>query len=48
MVAVALNDPGHLSQVSFRAIIAAGETNIKLDPYWPRLAKSKHSAEACR
>jgi hypothetical protein len=47
MVAIALNDPGHLSQVNFRAIIAASEDNLKLDPYWPRLAKTKRCAETC-
>ncbi len=48
MVAVAINDPGDFGQMLFRAIIAASKANIKLDPYPPRLAKTKHSAEACR
>jgi len=47
MKAAAINDPGELGQMIFGAIIAR-KANIKLDPYLPRLPKTKHGAEARR
>jgi hypothetical protein len=47
MMAAALNDPGNLGQMTFRAIIIADKADIKLDPYLPRLTETKDGAEAC-
>lgn len=48
MVAAAVNDPGDLSPMMFRAIIYARQVNIKLDPHPAALAKPKYRTEACR
>jgi hypothetical protein len=47
VMAAAVNDPGDLRQMSLRALITASKVDIKLDPYWPRLAKTERGAEAC-
>jgi len=52
IVAVAINDAIHdpcdFGPTVLRTIIRSNSVNIKLDPYLPPLAKTKHSAEACR
>jgi hypothetical protein len=45
--AAAVDDPGDLGQADFRTLIASCKADIKLDPNWPRLAKTKRCAETC-
>jgi hypothetical protein len=47
MMAAAINDPGDLGQMIF-GTITARKADIELDPYLPRLPKTKHGAEARR